>query len=106
MPKSTRRAALFVLVLFFSMCFIKHVRAQNVVRKGNTFVEQRDSSSKRNGATKTVYTYTDSKGQVDTIYLSSTGSAFVWKTSKKTGKKYRKYLPKVTEALGTKKTKK
>lgn len=106
MPKSTRRAALFVLVLFLSMCFIKHVRAQDVVRKGNTFVEQRDSSSKRGGATKTSYLYTDSKGRTDTVYISSTGSAFVWRVSKKTGKPYRKYLPKITEMLGTKKVKK
>lgn len=88
------------LVFLFSM----GMNAQ-VVRKGNTFIEQKSDSSRGN-ATKTQYLYTDSKGVTDTVYLSKNGSAFVWKVSKKTGKKYRKYLPAVTEQLGTKKDKK
>ena len=69
--------AMVTLVFLFSM----GMNAQ-VVRKGNTFIEQ---------DTKTQYLYTDSKGITDTVYLSKNGSAFVWKVSKKTGKKYRKY---------------
>lgn len=80
-----------------------HAKAQTVVKQGNNFVEQRDSASQRSGATKTEFTYTDSKGNVDTIYLSKNGSAFIFKVSKKTGRVYRRYLPKVTEQLGTKK---
>lgn len=75
--------------------------AQNVTRNGNTFVEQVDSSKSQ--GTKTDYLYTDKNGVTDTIYLSKNGSAFIWKTSKKTGNRYRRYLPKVTEELGTKK---
>lgn len=94
-------------LIAMTLCFVASIAsAQNVQRKGNTFVEQRDSSNKGGGYTKTEYTYIDSKGVCDTVYLSKNGSAFVFKVSKKTGKTYRKYLPKVTEQLGTKKEKK
>lgn len=99
-----RILAIVVLILGF-LAIHNGMKGQKIVHKGNAFIEQSDSSS-RGDATKTVYTYTDQKGQTDTVYLSKNGSAFIWKTSKKTGKKYRKYLPKVTEALGTKDNKK
>ena len=41
---------------------------------------------------KTTYTYTDNKGKTYPIYVGSTGSCFVIKTSSKTGKEYRMYL--------------
>ena len=93
---------LIVLTLFFMLSLASG--AQNVVRKGNTFVEQKSDSAK-SGDTKTEYTYTDKKGQVDTVYLSKNGNAYIWKTSKK-GNRYKKYLPEVTKQLGTKKEKK
>lgn len=52
-----------------------------VVLNGTSKVEKTDK--------KTIYTY-----EKDTIYISKKGSPYVWKTSKKTGKKYKKYLPK------------
>lgn len=74
--------------------------AKKIVRKGKNFIEQSSGSSiKKDNPTKTDYLYTSSNGDVDTIWVSSKGKAFVWKTSKKTGKKYRKYLPEVTEQL-------
>ena len=104
--KVDRISALLVLMLFFLFALAKSVQAQKVVRQGDNFVEQHDTTSARGGATKTRYTYTDSKGVTDTVYLSKNGNAFVWKTSKKTGKRYRKYLPEVTKQLGTKKSSK
>ena len=76
-----------ILVLILSLFVYMGAKAQNVVRQGNTFIEQCDSTS-RGVATKTQYLYTDKNGVVDTVYLS--------------GATYRKYLPKVTEMLGTK----
>lgn len=73
--------------------------AQSVVRKGNTFIEQRSDTAKRGGAKKTEFIYTDSNGVSDTVYISKNGKAFIWKVSKKTGKKYRKYLPEVTKQI-------
>ena len=42
----------------------------------------------------TGYTWKDSKGNVYDIYISKKGSCYIIKTSKKTGKQYRQYLPK------------
>jgi hypothetical protein len=99
MRKSSRILAFIVLMLGF-IAISNGLKAQKVIRKGNTFIEQRDSASKRGGAKKTSFIYTDAKGVSDTVYISSRGKAFVWKVSKKTGKKYRKYLPEVTEQMG------
>lgn len=107
MKKSSRILALVVLVLGF-LAISNGLKAQNnVVRKGDTFVVQ-GATTDRGKFTRTQYTLETRKGDtviVDTICLSSTGSAFVWKVSKKTGKPYRKYLPEITKQLGTKKTK-
>ena len=69
-----------------------------IERKGNTFI-QKSSRSSNGQVIKTNYVYQDSKGNQDTIYISSTGKAFVFKVSKKTGNIYKKYLPEVTEQL-------
>lgn len=98
--KFDRIAALTVLAAFFLFALIGAMKAQSVVRRGNTFVQQVDSTS-RGGATKTQYLYTDSKGVTDTVYLSSRGKAFIWKTSKN-NKRYRKYLPEVTKQIEAK----
>ena len=79
-------ACLIAMTLFFMLSLASG--AQNVVRKGNTFVEQKSDSAK-SGDVKTEYTYTDKKGQVDTVYLSKNGNAFIWKTSKK-GNRYKR----------------
>lgn len=100
--KSSRIFGLIVLILGF-IALSMGMKAQNVVRNGKTFTEQSDSAKSK--GTKTDYLYTDKNGVTDTIYLSKNGNAFIWKVSKKTGKRYPKYLPKVTEQLGTKKDK-
>lgn len=101
--KSSRIFGLIVLILGF-IALSMGMKAQNVVRNGKTFIEQKADSAKSRG-TKTDYLYTDKNGVTDTIYLSKNGNAFIWKVSKKTGRRYPKYLPKVTEQLGTKKDK-
>ena len=97
---SERVVALIVLVLslvFFSATGVLAQNEPQVEQKGNTFVAKK--SSRGNGTcTKTDYLYEDSKGRVDTIYLSSTGKAFVWRVSKN-GNTYKKYLPEVTKKL-------
>lgn len=79
-----------VLLLGF-MCI--STQAQNtLVRKGNNFTVVSD-------ARKTSYTYTDRNGVTYPIYISPKGKAFIVKTSKKTGKKYRQYIKRVTDEL-------
>lgn len=79
---------------------LSKANAQNVVRKGSTFVEQADST-KQTGV-KTKYTYKDKNGIEYPIYLSSKGKAYIICTSKKTGKSYKRYLPNVTAQLSNK----
>lgn len=65
--------------------------AQEVKREGTTFVVS--SSRKSAEPTKTKFTW--KVGDVEyPIYVSSTGSCYIIKTSKKTGKEYKQYLPK------------
>jgi len=86
------RKLIIAAIMLFSLS--AGIQAQGVERKGNNFtqVSNKKSSSKE---TKTQYTYTDSKGTIYPVYLSSTGKAFIKKVSKKTGKEYRQYIPEV-----------
>lgn len=73
------------IFFFFLLIFSCSVNAE-IIRDGNNFkVEQTTNNDK-------LTRYTDSKGYP--VYVSSTGKFFVWKTSKKTGKEYKYYLPK------------
>lgn len=82
-----------VLLLGFA-CM--HAQAQTtLVRKGNNFTVVSNKSELK----KTSYTYTDRNGVTYPIYISEKGKAFIIKTSKKTGKKYRQYIPRVTDEL-------
>ena len=76
------------------------VQAQSVVKSGNNFTQVSNKGGKSSGKeTKTQYTYTDSKGNVYPIYLSSTGKAFIKKVSKKTGKEYKQYMPEIGKQI-------
>ncbi len=88
--------------LLFILCLILlggiTVKAQEVVRNGNTFTEV--SKKKQKEAFKpTPYTYVASDGTKYPIYISEKGKYFILPTSKKTGKQYRRYLPEVTKQL-------
>ena len=77
------------------------VQAQSVQKQGNNFtqVSNKKSAGKE---TKTQYTYTDSKGVVYPVWLSSTGKAFIKKVSKKTGKEYKQYIPEIGKQINPK----
>ena len=88
--------------LLFILCLILlggiAVKAQEVVRNGNTFTEV--SKKKQKEAFKTTpYTYVASDGTKYPIYVSGNGKYFIIRRSAKTGKEYRQYLPKVQEQL-------
>lgn len=62
-----------------------------IKRDGNTFkVEQTTKESD----IKTNYTWEDKAGNKYPIFISKRGACYVLKTSKKTGKVYKYYLPK------------
>ena len=84
------------IYLMFFCCAI--AQGQNVVRKGNTFIEQKDTVQKPK-AQETDYVFVDKDGQAYPVWVSSKGKYFIIKVSKRTGKEYRKYLPELTKIL-------
>lgn len=98
LDKKRRILGFIVLILgFLAIC--NGLKAQQVVRKGTQFEVVVDSVQ---SDTKTEYTYKDRKGNVYPIYLSKKGKAYIICVSQKTGKEYKRYLPKVTEQIGNK----
>ena len=91
------KKVLFMVVLAL---MVGTINAQSVKRQGNVFIEQRDTTFVNNG-TKTPYTYKAKDGKEYPIYLSKNGKAYIVRVSKKSGKQYKQYLPKVTEQLNT-----
>lgn len=88
------------MIICISMMFAFGLvsNAQSVIKEGKTFTQV--TNKKEAGKdTPTEYKYVDSKGEVHTVMLSSTGKAFIWKTSKKTGKAYKQYLPDVGKEI-------
>ena len=62
-----------------------------VKREGDTFkVEQSAKASD----TQTKYTWEDKQGNKYPIFITKKGACYVIRTSKKTGKEYKYYLPK------------
>ena len=83
--KKIRQYIMLVLLLLVGV----PTYAQNYTREGNTFVSVKSAKAE---PTKTKFTWKDSKGTEYPIYISSTGSCFIIRISKKTGKEYRSYL--------------
>ena len=96
------KSIIITVIMLFSLSL--GVQAQSVQRQGNNFTQvSNNKGGKSSGKeTKTKYTYTDSKGNVYPIYLSSAGKAFIKRISKKTGKEYKQYLPEVGKSINPK----
>lgn len=73
------------------------MKAQNVVLKDNVFIQQNSVGD----SITTKYYYQDTTGMKYPIFISAKGKAYCWVKSK-SGKMYRKYLPKVTQELNRK----
>ena len=102
MKKSSRIIALLVVMLWFISLSINAqstttTTKPTIERQGNVFVQKSNGRSSDN-VIKTNYIYQDSKGNKDTIYISSTGKCFVFKLSKN-GNIYKRYLPEITKQL-------
>lgn len=74
---------LSILILLIGL--IVSVSAKDYVAPTRQSVEYTDST--------TTDTYTIKNDKYN-VYKSRTGAFYIWKTSKKTGKKYKYYLPK------------
>lgn len=74
--------------------------AQNYIRSGNTFIVKSSTKSSKSTSIKTKFTWKDSKGKTYQINVSSSGAAFVIKTSSKTNKEYKNYLgPEISKEI-------
>lgn len=69
-----------------------NANAQKFVQNGNTFVQVSASKENKSAATKTQYVWKIGDKSYP-IYISAKGKAYIIKTSKKTGKEYKYYLP-------------
>lgn len=97
MNKTTRILGIIVLILGF-LAISNGLRGQNVVLKGNTFIQQATTGD----SVKTNFYYQDLQGYKYPVFLSSKGKAYCWVRSKN-GKMYKKYMPKITEQLNSQK---
>lgn len=81
-----KKIILCILLALFCITISAEVK-----REGNTFkVEQTTKESD----TKTQYTWIDKDGNVYPVFITKRGACYIFRTSKKTGKKYKQYLPK------------
>lgn len=82
----------FITVLLSMLiCACAPIYSQTFKQQGNTFISLSTKGSKQEPV-KTKFTWQDNTGKTYPIYMSSTGSCFIMKTSSKTGKEYRYYL--------------
>lgn len=82
-------------IIVLAACFTLGLSAyaQDYKREGKEFSQVQQVKEKSSNE-KTGFTWKDSKGQVYDIYISRKNACYILKTSKKTGKQYRQYLPK------------
>lgn len=105
MRKIVNSPTFWGILIGMLLCFLAahwlETHAQNVVLRGDTFVCVDSVKSKH--PTMTKYFYLTKDGDKYPIYATANGKCFVIKTSKKTGKSYRQYLPDISKKLyGTK----
>lgn len=79
----------FILCLLLAL-FCITVNAE-VKRDGDTFKVEKTTSA---SDTQTKYTWEDKDGNKYPIFITKKGACYVLRTSKKTGKEYKYYLPK------------
>lgn len=79
---------LILCILLALFCI--NVNAE-VKREGDTF--KTEQSAKSTG-TQTKYTWEDKQGNKYPIFITKRGACYIVRTSKKTGKEYKYYLPK------------
>lgn len=89
------------IMLIWGLLFMPVLcKAQSVTQQGNTFIAQKSSKAKQSSKeTPTTYYYQDTKGNKYQVFLSASGKAFIKKTSQKTGREYKQYLPEVGKRI-------
>jgi len=70
--------------------------AQSFVRNDKVYSSVKAETKSKD--VNTGFTWKDSKGETYEIYITSNNACYIWRISKKTGKKYKMYLPKDVSA--------
>jgi len=86
-----------IIVLLVCLALGIQGYSQEYKLNGKEFSTVKQEKTK-SSETKTGYTWKDSKGNVYDIYISSRGACYIYRTSQKTGKPYKYYLPKEVSA--------
>ena len=92
---------IYFIITFALYFFVQAtVDAQSFKVEGKTYSSVSSNNRTKAEPEKTDFIWTNRKGNEYPIYISSTGSCFVIKTSAKTGKEYRNYLkPDISEDI-------
>lgn len=80
------------LITLFVALLMSVTGYADVVRNGDTFKVEKTTSVNKD--TKTKYTWEDREGNKYPIFITKKGACYILRTSKKTGKEYKYYLPK------------
>jgi hypothetical protein len=89
-----------IICIFMMLALgVNNSSAQSVKREGNNFTQVPSKRVKAaKDSTLTKFTYTDRKGKVYPVYLSSTGKAYI-RISQKEGAKGRRYMPEIGKQI-------
>ena len=90
------KKSILLSILMLSLCIPSF--AQQFKQEGKVFV-QTSSATATNDTIKTDYVFVAKDGEKLAIILSKSGKAYVWKTSKRTGRKYKMYIPEVGKKI-------
>lgn len=96
-----RRFIIGVIIILVSIAGSNTTKAQNVKREGKTFIAETTREASASKDMVTTYTWKDTKGNEYPIYLhqytkgdkAGQWTAYVIRTSAKTGKEYKYYIP-------------
>ena len=81
-----KKIILCILLALFCITISAEVK-----RAGNTFIVEQTT---KESDTKTQYTWVDKDGNVYPVFITKRGACYIFRTSKRTGKEYKQYLPK------------
>ena len=86
------------LIIILALLLGSFTGYAEVTREGDTFKVEKTATTSSD--TQTKYTWQDKEGNKYPIYITKKGACYVLRTSKKTGKEYKYYLPKnIQEAI-------
>ena len=93
---------LFAIILFI-ICISMIANADNKYKCVNNTYSSTGRVNNSSAPISTGFTWSDSKRNKYPIYISNSGSCYVIKTSKKTGKEYKNYLgPEISQDICSK----